>query len=154
MAPTIVDKVTTAMDIARTEVFGPVVVAQTFDPLEQAVNLANATDYGLLASVWSRDVDTAVGVEGFGRAPSGSTPSWTERLSFLSVGIDSRESAANSGATPSRTTPRKRRSTSIRDLERAGGFREELRPKQLEGRRRLSEFGSRTVSGGCRVIGG
>jgi betaine-aldehyde dehydrogenase len=62
MAPTIVDKVTTAMDIARAEVFGPVVVALTFDTMEQAVELANATDYGLSAGVWSRDVDTAIGV--------------------------------------------------------------------------------------------
>jgi betaine-aldehyde dehydrogenase len=62
MAPTIVDKVTTAMDIARAEVFGPVVVALTFHTPEQAIDLANVTDYGLSASVWSRDVDTAIGV--------------------------------------------------------------------------------------------
>ena len=62
MAPTIVDKVTTAMDIARAEVFGPVVVALIFDTPEQAIDLANATDYGLSASVWSRNVDTAIGV--------------------------------------------------------------------------------------------
>ncbi|THD42619.1 MAG: aldehyde dehydrogenase family protein [Bradyrhizobium sp.] len=62
MAPTIVDKVTAAMAIARAEVFGPVVVTLSFDTREEAIALANATDYGLSASVWSRDVDTAIGV--------------------------------------------------------------------------------------------
>src|ERR1700722_8265350 len=62
MAPTIVENVTGSMEIASAEVFGPVVVALTFDDLEEAVGLANATDYGLSASVWSRDIDIAVGV--------------------------------------------------------------------------------------------
>ena len=62
MSPTIVENVTGSMEIASAEVFGPVVVALTFDDLEEAVGLANATDYGLSASVWSRDIDIAVGV--------------------------------------------------------------------------------------------
>jgi betaine-aldehyde dehydrogenase len=62
MAPTVVEKVTPSMEIASAEVFGPVVVALTFDTLDEAVDLANATDYGLSASVWSRDVDTAINV--------------------------------------------------------------------------------------------
>ncbi|MDR3376576.1 MAG: aldehyde dehydrogenase family protein [Ancalomicrobiaceae bacterium] len=62
MAPTIVAGVTPEMAIARAEVFGPVVVALTFKTAEEAVRLANATDYGLSASVWSRDLDTAIAV--------------------------------------------------------------------------------------------
>ena len=54
--------VTPSMAIARDEVFGPVVVALTFETLEEAIELANSTAYGLSASVWSRDVDTAIGV--------------------------------------------------------------------------------------------
>ncbi len=42
--------------------FGPVVVALTFKTLNEAVELANSTAYGLSASVWSRDLDTAVAV--------------------------------------------------------------------------------------------
>jgi len=62
MAPTIVAGVTASMTIAKAEVFGPVVVALTFNSAEEAVELANATDYGLSASVWSREIDTAIAV--------------------------------------------------------------------------------------------
>ncbi len=62
MAPTVVAGVTTAMAISKAEVFGPVVVALTFKTSEEAIELANATDYGLSASVWSRDLDTAIAV--------------------------------------------------------------------------------------------
>jgi len=62
MVPTIVDRVQPSMPIASDEVFGPVVTVLTFETLEQAIDLANSTSYGLSAGVWSKDIDTAVGV--------------------------------------------------------------------------------------------
>ena len=41
--------------IAREEVFGPVLVALPFDDEDDAVTLANGTDYGLVAALWTRD---------------------------------------------------------------------------------------------------
>jgi betaine-aldehyde dehydrogenase len=62
MGPTIVDQIDPSMPIASDEVFGPVVTVMTFETRDEAIALANATTYGLSASVWSRDVDTALGV--------------------------------------------------------------------------------------------
>jgi aldehyde dehydrogenase (NAD+) len=45
--------------IARDEVFGPVLAAVAFDDDEEAVALANGTEYGLVAGVWTRDVRRA-----------------------------------------------------------------------------------------------
>ena len=39
--------------------FGPVVAATAFVDTAEAIALANGTDYGLIAAVWTRDLDTA-----------------------------------------------------------------------------------------------
>jgi len=46
-------------ELAREEVFGPVLVALEFDNEENAVTIANDTEYGLAAGVWSKDIQKA-----------------------------------------------------------------------------------------------
>ncbi|MBA4159513.1 MAG: aldehyde dehydrogenase family protein, partial [Gemmatimonadetes bacterium] len=59
LAPTIFDRVTSEMTIAREEIFGPVLAVTTFSDLEEAIAIGNKTEYGLAAAVWTRDVKKA-----------------------------------------------------------------------------------------------
>ncbi|MCK0112313.1 aldehyde dehydrogenase family protein [Ornithinimicrobium sp. F0845] len=55
-SPTLVHGVDPQGRLAQEEVFGPVIASMSFDDEEEAVALANGTDYGLLAAVWTRDI--------------------------------------------------------------------------------------------------
>ena len=57
--PTLLADVTPDMTVMREEIFGPVVCATRVKDRSQIVSLANDTPFGLAASVWTRDVDSA-----------------------------------------------------------------------------------------------
>ncbi|WP_439533350.1 aldehyde dehydrogenase family protein [Polymorphobacter sp.] len=59
ISPTVVTGVRPEMEIVREEVFGPVVVAQPFDDVEEVVAAANDSAYGLAASVWTESLSAA-----------------------------------------------------------------------------------------------
>ena len=57
--PTVFTEVKPDMRIAQEEVFGPVLSIITFDDEEEAIEIANNTQYGLAAGVWTQNIGTA-----------------------------------------------------------------------------------------------
>jgi betaine-aldehyde dehydrogenase len=55
--PTVLAKTRETMSVFREEIFGPVVSVTTFRDMADAARLANAVDYGLANSIWSKDID-------------------------------------------------------------------------------------------------
>ena len=59
MQPTVFADVTPDMEINREEVFGPVVSTLKFTDEQQALDVANGTDFGLVSGVFTKDLDRA-----------------------------------------------------------------------------------------------
>jgi betaine-aldehyde dehydrogenase len=60
VAPTVFDGMSPDATIAQEEIFGPVMGITTFKDLDDAIRLANHTRYGLVAAVWTRDINKAM----------------------------------------------------------------------------------------------
>jgi len=58
--PTLIDAVLPDMRVAREEIFGPVLAITDFDSLDEAAGFANRSDYGLVAGIWTRDINKAM----------------------------------------------------------------------------------------------
>ncbi|PHV66448.1 aldehyde dehydrogenase family protein [Williamsia muralis] len=62
VAPTVFTEVTKGMAIAQQEVFGPVLAIMPYDSVDEAVDIANASDYGLVGAVFGPDVKQSASV--------------------------------------------------------------------------------------------
>jgi len=76
VSPTLFTDVSDEMEIAREEIFGPVLVAMPFDELEEVAARANDTEYGLAAGLWTRDISNAHKLAGLLKAGNVYINSW------------------------------------------------------------------------------
>jgi acyl-CoA reductase-like NAD-dependent aldehyde dehydrogenase len=60
--PTVFSEVEPEMTIGQEEIFGPVLAIQPYEGEDDAVRIANSTDYGLAGGIWSADTDRAIAV--------------------------------------------------------------------------------------------
>jgi acyl-CoA reductase-like NAD-dependent aldehyde dehydrogenase len=62
VGPTLLDRVPPNAVVAQQEIFGPLLALTSFSDVEDAIEIANATPYGLVAGVWTRHLDRAMRV--------------------------------------------------------------------------------------------
>ena len=58
--PTLLDRVSPDMRVAQEEIFGPVLAVIDFEDVSEAAAIANQSDYGLVAGIWTRDINKAL----------------------------------------------------------------------------------------------
>ncbi len=94
--PTVLDHVTPEMTSFREETFGPVAAIIRVKNAEEAIRLANQTEFGLGSAIWSKDVARAGGLRAISmQVPSSSTAWWRPIHAIPLAGSSGRDTAAN-----------------------------------------------------------